>query len=272
MERLVSYAQNREDMILHTLLHATKKGFYVDVGANHEDLHSVTKFFYLRGWRGINIEPTKRLFDEINEKRKRDINLNLAISNKTGTIAFREYPHHDGLSTMDTTIMSNHEAEKLPHIDYKVKAVPLKQIFKQHKVTVIDFLKIDVEGYELECIESNDWKKYRPRIVVVEATHRQKLIDIFEGLDYRYEFFDGLNLYFVEKDNTESTINDYCTVLLSYGYDTIDSTRLREEYEKSVAIAAAEKQILTDQLERVEKMIRPLRAVLHQARKLKGNR
>ena len=50
---VVSYAQYREDLTLAALLHEKEKGFYVDVGANHEEIDSVTKYFYERGWSGF---------------------------------------------------------------------------------------------------------------------------------------------------------------------------------------------------------------------------
>ena len=61
---LVTYAQNREDLYLYALL-GDGPGFYVDVGANHPTFHSVTKFFYDRGWNGINIEPNTELVREL---------------------------------------------------------------------------------------------------------------------------------------------------------------------------------------------------------------
>jgi len=35
-------------------------------------------------------------------------------------------------------------------------------------VPPIDFLSVDVEGYDLRVLRSNDWEKYRPLIVMVE--------------------------------------------------------------------------------------------------------
>ena len=52
---LVSYAQHGEDILLHRLFPEGHRGFYLDVGANHPTLHSVTKHFYDRGWRGVNL-------------------------------------------------------------------------------------------------------------------------------------------------------------------------------------------------------------------------
>lgn len=60
---MISYAQNGEDVILNRLFPPEYKGFYVDAGAAHPDVHSVTRHFYERGWRGINIEPLQNFYD-----------------------------------------------------------------------------------------------------------------------------------------------------------------------------------------------------------------
>jgi hypothetical protein len=53
---MISYAQNFEDVMLERALAEIENGFYVDVGAWHPDLDSVTRHFFGRGWRGVNIE------------------------------------------------------------------------------------------------------------------------------------------------------------------------------------------------------------------------
>ena len=54
---IVSYSQNFEDVMLWRALKDVENGFYIDVGANHPAIDSVTKLFYENGWSGINIEP-----------------------------------------------------------------------------------------------------------------------------------------------------------------------------------------------------------------------
>ena len=204
-----SYAQYNEDVILGTLLKGIKNGFYVDVGANHESYHSVTKVFYEKGWNGINIEPIPKLINELKKKRKRDINLNIAISNKKGSMLFREYPEHHGLSTLSEESKNEKTKTKLPYIDYKIKVERLEDVFKKNNVGEIDFIKIDVEGHELEVIKSNNWKIYHPKIICIEANHKSDndWSTLIEGFGYKKFIFDGLNEYYVSKMHLELVDN-----------------------------------------------------------------
>ena len=101
----ITYSQNREDLLLSGFFDLTKHGFYVDVGANHPIHDSVTKYFYDRGWRGINIEPNPNIYALLVEDRPRDINLQIGVSNVKGSLKLREYPAGDGLSTFSEAIV-----------------------------------------------------------------------------------------------------------------------------------------------------------------------
>jgi len=75
----ISYAQNLEDVMHYRALRDVKRGFYVDVGANSPDQHSVTRTLYERGWRGINIEPATGFHEQLVAARPDDINLAVAV-------------------------------------------------------------------------------------------------------------------------------------------------------------------------------------------------
>src|SRR5207248_1009091 len=95
---MISYGQNSEDVLLNRLFPADYKGFYIDVGASHPTVGSVTAHFYAQGWQGINIEPSCS-YSQIAQARPRDTNLQLALSNQPGMATFHEFPEAAGLST-----------------------------------------------------------------------------------------------------------------------------------------------------------------------------
>lgn len=231
--RLVSYAQNNEDMVLHVLLHRVTEGFYVDVGANHPTEHSVTRFFYDRGWRGINIEPNPTLHRELERQRPRDTNLNIGASDHSGSLVLRRYVEaFHGLSTFEPAVMEQHSERGLPHEDHEVAVEPLSAILERFAVDRIDFLKIDAEGHELQVLAGNDWDRFRPTVVVTEASVREST-RFMADRGYEREFFDGLNFYFLDPtQDTGATIWDYSNILLAPGYVRMRELMLEQQIEQ----------------------------------------
>jgi FkbM family methyltransferase len=202
---IVSYAQNYEDIIINGFFPDIKKGKYIDVGAYDPEIDSVTKFFYDRGWSGINIEPQPKLIKKFISKRKRDTNLNVGISNKKDKLKLREFKG-DGLSTFSENTKEEYEkhpdTNTLDYTDYDVQVTTLKDVFSQYYPdTDVQFLKIDVEGYELEVISGNDWERYRPHLLCIESNHIYKdWKHILQEAGYSKVFNDGLNDYYLSKE------------------------------------------------------------------------
>lgn len=209
----VYYSQNREDLTLASFFPDVEKGFYVDIGGYDPDYDSVTKLFYLRGWRGINVEPQPSGYRKFQEQRPRDINLNIGISSKEGELALRTYAS-GGLSTFSENV--KHQYEAAPDSDTKefkeitVPVRPLKTVFAENKVQHIDFMKVDVEGYEYEVLESNDWDKYRPEVLCIEANHiEHDWRPLLQVANYEFVFNDNLNDYYVDKGTDRKSKFDF---------------------------------------------------------------
>lgn len=85
-----SFSQFGEDLIVYNYFKSKgiKNPAYMDIGANDPYIISNTALFYIKGSRGINIEPNKVLFDYIKKCRKKDINLNVGIGDKNDTLDF----------------------------------------------------------------------------------------------------------------------------------------------------------------------------------------
>lgn len=209
----VYYAQNREDLILESFFRDKKKGFYVDIGAYDPDYDSVTRRFYEHGWSGINIEPQAERHALFVKKRARDTNLNIGISNKDTALSLRSYANQ-GLSTFSKKVQNGYRGIEDPntqkYVDIEVQVQTLATVFKQYGITNIDFMKIDVEGLEYEVIEGNDWSKYRPKILCIEANHiLEDWHSTLEKNNYELCFNDGLNDYFIDKTVKDQIKFDY---------------------------------------------------------------
>lgn len=232
---LVSYAQNREDIILSGFFKDIKNGFYVDVGANDPEKDSVTKLFYDRGWSGVNIEPIKFYYEKLQQQRPRDINLNVGIANNEKALSFREYYRANGLSTFSEKMVNDYDVNPdnntNKYKDYSVRVYPLKKIFKDYKINKINFLKVDVEGFEYEVLISNDWARYRPQVICVEANHvQEKWNKILTNNNYRLVFFDGLNEYYIDNESPDYVKSfSYTITMLTY---PIMSSRIYDLFKK----------------------------------------
>ncbi len=214
----VTYAQNREDLLLSGFFDDSEIGFYVDVGAEAPDDLSVTKLFYDKGWRGINIEPIERQYNLFVESRERDINLNIGVADKAGVRTFREYDG-SGYSTFSEEMKKEHVDDDEQFVknfrDYKIPVKSLNEIFKEQAVSSIQFLKVDVEGLEYEVLAGNNWKKYRPEVICIEANHINKDWRGLLGIQgYSFVFFDGLNEYYTDNNTDRISKFNYVKAII----------------------------------------------------------
>ena len=220
--RYDSFAPEYEDIIIHAILGDISSGFYIDVGANDPVSWSVTKFFYDRGWQGINVEPLRggcMLFEEL---RPRDVNLCVGVSNSDeasrGSMPF--YPF-GGCSTFDEGVANEPNFTKA---EPQMKNVmTLRHIYETYgKGRAVNFCKIDVEGYERKVLEGiEDWETFRPWVFCIEATKPQTLIPCHEEWEhiliqqgYVLAYHFGVNRYYVDsrKDhllNRASLVDDF---------------------------------------------------------------
>lgn len=207
---MISYAQCAEDVLLSRLFDPGHRGFFIDVGANHPQAGSVTAHFYDQGWRGINVEPSC-IFGELTQARRRDLNLQMAVSNRNGTALFHEFPDAPGLSTFGADLAERTTAELgLRCVKRTIPVVTLAEICREHAPGAIDFLSVDVEGHEREVLEGADWKAHRPRVVVIEAVHpntpigaHDKWEDILLSAAYCFAYFNGVNRFYVREEDRE---------------------------------------------------------------------
>jgi FkbM family methyltransferase len=208
---LISFAQNREDVVLWRALSHVQRGFYIDVGAHDPTAESCTKFFYDRGWSGINVEPADELLARLRRERPRDVNLGVAVSNQAGYVTFYADRAVTGFSTVDTMFIDQLRAQGHQFDEHRVPSRTLKSIVEEHAAgRDVHFLKIDVEGHERSVVESADLGSFRPWIILLEAiaptdwapTHAD-----WEGLllaaGYEFTLFDGLNRFYLAREHAE---------------------------------------------------------------------
>jgi FkbM family methyltransferase len=213
MEKFITYAQNCEDVVLYRALKTVKDGFYIDVGAADPNLHSVTKAFYERGWRGINVEPGRRPFRELQAHRPRDINVNCACGATNGSVDMFFVDNENELSTMHPTLMEQHRQSGW---NIATVATPMRRVsdlIDEHAAgRDIHFLKVDAEGCEDQVLLGCDFSRHRPWIIVAEA-HEPEFSSTYwqttwatqlDQSGYTFCLMDGLNRFYVADEKWDA--------------------------------------------------------------------
>jgi FkbM family methyltransferase len=162
--------QEGENIILERIFTKKSKGLYVDVGAHHPVRFSNTLNLHQRGWSGINIEPNEEAIKGFKKMRPKGINLNIAISSMKNSCNYYKFKE-PALNTTDINIVKMRERQGYKCIEeIIVPTQTLNQVFLEYckKKLVIDLLKIDVEGKELDVLKSNNWRKFIPKVIICE--------------------------------------------------------------------------------------------------------
>src|SRR5439155_19670083 len=179
-----SYSQQGEDVVLGCDFQDQEHGFYVDVGAQHPFRFSNTNLFYERGWRGINIDPRPGIMAEFAQHRPRDINLEVGVSANGELLNYFIFSEPAVNTCNELAAKLAQEEGGFTLVGTKqVPTESLAAILDKHLPTqqVIDFLSVDVEGMDEEVLRSNDWSRYRPRVIWTEeisALTLQQALDL----------------------------------------------------------------------------------------------
>lgn len=167
----LTFSQNGEDVMLSNMFSRSRKGFFIDVGAHHPFRFSNTYLLYRQGWSGINIDAlpgTKKLFEQY---RPRDITIEMGVSDVPGSLTYWSF-EEPAYNTFEKDLAEERSTTGVSRLIKKtlIQALPLRDILSDyiHGSQPIDFLTVDVEGFDLKVLRSNDWNRYRPRIILCE--------------------------------------------------------------------------------------------------------
>jgi FkbM family methyltransferase len=231
----LSYAQNREDVVLFRALGHIPAGRYVEVGANHPTHDSATRAFYERGWSGITVEPVPHFADLHRQERPRDTLVQAAVTDQEiGEVTLHVIPD-TGLSTIVDSVSDQHAAAGIASEELTVPAIRLDALLAEQGLSeddAIHFLLVDVEGAEQEVLRSIDLRRWRPWVLVIEATKPNSTDSTHgeweEGVlsaGYEYCVFDGLSRFYVASEHAaelKATLSYPACVLdnyLTYNHD-----------------------------------------------------
>lgn len=207
----VAYGQNAEDVVLHRALRDVDKGFYIEVGANDPTVLSISRAFYDAGWRGIEIEPVPSLAEEFARQRPRDQVVHAAITTADTAEVTLHLIEGTGLSSLDAGVSDQHVEAGYEAQEIRVPARTLDSVLHEADVPEdIHFMVIDTEGTEADVLASVDMTRWRPWILVIEATRpltteptHQFWEDSVLAAGYQFCLFDGVSRFYVAAEHAD---------------------------------------------------------------------
>ena len=209
----VSYAQNREDVVLWRALGHISAGRYVEVGANHPRIDSVTRAFYDRGWSGITVEPMHEFAEAHRAERPRDTMVEAVITDEDTDMVVLHEIAATGLSSIVDSVGAQHRAAGAPVVDKPVPALRLSEVLEHHGTPGKDvhFMLVDTEGSEAQVLASVDLHRFRPWVLVIESTAPNSTVQTHDAWEadvraagYRFCLFDGLSRFYVAEEHAET--------------------------------------------------------------------
>ncbi|MDC3403812.1 FkbM family methyltransferase [Candidatus Pelagibacter sp.] len=152
------------DMLADDFFKKKEYGIYIDIGCHQPFLNNNTYRLYKRGWTGINIDLDFNSIDLFNFFRKKDFNVNAAISDKNEDTDLYFFHNRSAINTL-----SKETGAKAKEIR-KIRTRTLNDIIENspYKNQKINYLSIDVEGHEMNVLNGFDINKYKPELVVLE--------------------------------------------------------------------------------------------------------
>lgn len=186
------------------------RGVFVECGAFDGLTECSCKFFEeSMDWRGYNIEPVPWVYKRLCENRPASVNINLALSNESGSATFQAVDHPTFGKDCTNGSLEHTDAHKSLLQDVGCSFVPIEVslvtwcgFIQQYNVRHVDSLVLDVEGHEFSVIEGMRGCEVLPDLICIEVGH----LDLGEirtrlaTLGYTYDISSHVNAFFVKTE------------------------------------------------------------------------
>lgn len=208
----ISYSQSGEDLIIDYVfkVRGLDTFSYLDIGANHPCQINNTFAFYLKGCRGVNVEPNPRMIEKFNLLRPDDVSIEAGASDENGELIYYQ------LEASELNTFSKEHAEYMVERGHKIIKELTIPVYTINNIIENNFkglcpnvIFIDAEGMDLLLVKSIDFERFRPEILCVESVTYEtngsgikdaELIDYVKRKGYLLYADTNINSIFVRKD------------------------------------------------------------------------
>ncbi len=171
-----SCSQAGEDQLIRYLFYSclgNEQPTYLDIGANHPFSCNNTYYFYSRGSSGVCVEPDPAFFSLLKKYRKRDTVLQAGVGlyNRTEADLYVFPGRCAGWNTFskeEAEIRVKDSGVQIEKV-VKVPMININDLIAKHFTSCPNLISIDVEGLDLEILQSIDFSKYKPEVICVES-------------------------------------------------------------------------------------------------------
>ena len=148
----------------------------------------------------ISIEPSKEHFECLSRNIVSNNATNITMYNKALYIKDGKFPfggQHNNLTTRSLHTATWQDGKN----DEIVDTMTIEQLFEKEKLEKVDFMKLDIEGSEVEIISSAGFKRVAPKIEVImgeyhhfSGRHPNQFKEAFKNAGFDYEVVQKLSL------------------------------------------------------------------------------
>jgi len=184
IERLIEPIQSIDLFDLAVRKAMAERGeqfFFVQIGA-HDGITEdpIHRYVIEYRWAGLLVEPQPKVFEHLVANyagQSRLEFLNAAIAWKDGVATLYTVPTNglpsavQGMASFDSRLLLKQIPHGTPVIELIVRTVSLESLFRTRKISRLDLLQIDTEGFDYEIIKMIDYEKIRPEIIHYEHIH-----------------------------------------------------------------------------------------------------
>jgi FkbM family methyltransferase len=146
-------------------------GIVLEIGGHDGGWLSVSNFFEKQlGFKAILVEPIKDLYETSKQKRPNATHFNYAVNKEKGKLNILK-PSDDNIqeiSSLEASCISEWKHAWGLSKTEVVECVHMSDITSESNLKYIDLLIIDVEGHELDVLETFDWDNVEVGVISIE--------------------------------------------------------------------------------------------------------